>query len=396
MFKLHHTTAVMELNVARRADLFSPGAPPTGTDVTRARDPVTQFTSEIRYTSGRVEGPVTVQLPQGLGPLGVVERAVIAYVCTQYATGRADPGGAVTFSLHALARWIGWVHPNAGQYDRLERAVTTIALVRFIQWWDYLEPVAPGSPTGAARQRYQRVNVTSLFGFCDTADIETRAHAADRRAQDGLPSNAQRAVRLWLNQRMRQQLDAGVSVRIPLDVLQHIGLRHELAAHLYYLIASKRHGGQPVEIADRVWVQMIRPTPAWRRNLRARTAVACQVVSAADPSLAVSVIETGSGRWKIVAHPVNPVPDPGPDGGGASPARPRPRGPMGPLGPMTHAAPETQTRRGFPGSACCSNPELLLQQPRTSVAATPNFRGCNPERPLVPTARNTAELGEIR
>ncbi len=370
----------MELNVARRADLFSPVAPSTATDLTRARDPVTQYTSEVRYTSGRVEGPVTVQLPQGLGPLGVVERAVIAYVCTQYATGRADPDGAVAFSLHALARWIGWVHPNAGQYDRLERAVTTIALVRFIQWWDYLEPVAPGSPKGA-RQRCQRVNVTSLFGFCDTADIETRAHAADRRAQEGRPSNAQRAVRLWLNQRIRQQLDAGVSVRIPLDVLQRIGLRRELAAHLYYLIASKRSAGQPVEIADRVWAQVIRPTPAWRRNLRARTTAACQVVSAADPSLAVSVIETGSGRWKIVARPVNPVPAPGPDGGGASLACPRPRGPMGPLGPMTHAAPETQARRGLPGSACCSNPELLLPQPRTSVAATPNNRGCNPEHP---------------
>lgn len=297
---------MVELNLARRADVFAsvPGVaePDTAVAASLPMD-IMQYTSAIRYSSGRAEGPVTVRLPQAVGELGAVERAVIAYVCTRYVYGQVRGDGAVAFTLHDLAQWIGWTRPNSDQYDRLERAVEAVATVRFVQWRGYLEAGQQRSSGRRKPTRYEHVDVTSIFGFCDEADIETRERAASRRDKDRLPTNARRTVKLWINRRFRQQLDAGVSVRVPLYVLQRIGLKNQLAAHLYYLIASKRTGNRPVEVSDDVLEQVVRPAATWRRKLRRRTETACRLIAEADGSFAVSVVNTAGGRWKVVATP---------------------------------------------------------------------------------------------
>lgn len=301
MHRAASATAVVDLNIARRSDLFAPRpAQDLDNDMATVPEDFLQFTTTVRYASGRTEGPVTVRLPEPLIQLGPVERAVVAYVCTRYVCGQADGDGAVTFALHDLAQWIGWSRPNARQYDRLEVAVEAVATVRFVQWRGYVEAM---TQTRGGRPRYERVDVTSIFGFCDEADIETRARVAARRTNENLAANACRVVRLWINRRFRQQLNAGVSVRMPLSALQRIGLKNQLAAHLYYLLASKRTGTQPVEVSDEVLDQVVRPTASWRGKLRGRAEAACRLISAADPSISVSVNDTAVGRWKVVAVP---------------------------------------------------------------------------------------------
>lgn len=293
---------MVDLNLARRSDLFAP-RPAQGVDGDMATVPadLLEFTTTVRYTSGRTEGPITVRLPRALADLGSVERAVMVYACTRYATGAADEHGTVTFTLHDLARWVGWKRPNATQYDRLERAVEAIASVRFTQWADYLQ--AAESPKRGQRRRssYERVHVTSIFGFVDEADIETRERAASRRQADRLPANAHRRISLWLNRRFRQALDDGPSVRLPHEALRRLGLQHHLALQLYFLIASKRAGNRPVELSSSVVEQVVRPTPAWRRNLRQRTDAACRLICGADPGWKVEVTDAAGGGWKVVA-----------------------------------------------------------------------------------------------
>lgn len=298
---MRESTAVVDLNLARRSDLFTPRGVQEGDMATVPAD-LLEFTTAVRYASGRAEGPVTVRLPRALADLGSVERAVMVYACTRYATGAADEHGAVTFTLHDLGRWVGWKRPNATQYDRLERAVEAIASVRFTQWADYLQ--ASASPKRGARggANYERVHITSIFGFVDEADIETRERAASRRQAEHLPANAQRRITLWLNRRFRQALDNGPSVRLPHEALRRLGLQHHLALHLYFLIASKRAGNRPVELSSSVVEQVVRPTTAWRRNLRHRTEAACRLICSADPGWKVEVTDAAGGGWKVVAR----------------------------------------------------------------------------------------------
>lgn len=113
-------------------------------------------------------------------------------------------------------------------------------------------------------------------------------------------------VRLRLNRRICQALDAGLSVTLPLAALQVIGLKNRLAASLYYLVASKRNDRRPVEVSADVLEQIIRPTDSWRRNFRVRTEAACRLIHKADPTWHLAVVDARSGRWKVVATRTQP------------------------------------------------------------------------------------------
>lgn len=178
-------TAVVELNVARRADVFAPlseeDLDPVPMAAAVVPSDLVEFVTEVHYQSGTSEGAITVQGPRSLIDLGPMERAVVAYACTLYATGKADANGTISFSLYQLARWIGQGRPNAAKYDRLERAVAAVAAVRFVRWTDRIEPVEHHTRTGKVRVHAERVMVTSVFGIVDEADLETREQIAARR-----------------------------------------------------------------------------------------------------------------------------------------------------------------------------------------------------------------------
>lgn len=306
---MHEATAVVDLNIARRSDLFAP-RPTQGADgdmVTVPAD-LLQFTTAVRYASGREEGPITFRLPRMLADLGPVERAVMVYASTLYAAGAASEYCAVTFTLHDLARWVGWERPNGSQYDRLEQAVEAVASVRFTQWSDYLEATGDSASGRRSKAHHERVHISSIFGFADEADIETRDRAMSRRQSEHLPANAERRITLWINRRFRQALDHGVSVRLPHEALQRLGLKNHLAIQIYYMVASKRSGARPVELSRSVIEQVARPARSWRRNLRQRTEHACAAIEAADPGWRVSITAAAGGDWKVVATPA-PAPN---------------------------------------------------------------------------------------
>lgn len=155
--------AVVELNFARRADVFAPLDPGELREVkdnasAEAVIPtdLVEYTTTIIYASGRSEGSVTVRAPRGLIELGPLERAVMTFVCTLYAHGRRDETGAVCFTLHELARFIGWERPNGSQYARLERAVAAVAAVRFVSWYGRLEVVECKTRSGRTKRRWRR------------------------------------------------------------------------------------------------------------------------------------------------------------------------------------------------------------------------------------------------
>ncbi len=300
------TTAVVELNIARRADAFAPLDDADLHQVEHLSSAIipsdfVQYTTNIQYSSGTSEGAITISGPQALSEIGPVERSVMVYTCTLYASGRSDEDGSVSFSLHELAQWIGWEKPNAEQYDRLEHAVAAVATIRFIAWEGRLESVACRTRKGKQRKRLERVTINSIFGFIDEADLETRERIAARRKNEHLPPNTVRTVRVWLNRRFRQALDAGVSVSLPVAALRKIGLKNHLASHLYYLVNSKRARGQPVEILDQVLEQVVRPTESWRRNFRRRVENACRLINSVDPRWHLCVNEARKGSWKVTA-----------------------------------------------------------------------------------------------
>ncbi len=306
MAKNTSASAVLELNLARRADTFAPlddAELHPAEDLSSAIIPsdFVQYTTNIQYASGKSEGDITISGPRSLIEIGPVERAVMVFICTLYATGRSNEDGSMSFSLHELAQWIGWDKPNAEQYDRLERAVASVAVIRFVNWQGRLESVSYRTRRGKEGKRLERVTVSSIFGFIDEADLETRERIAARRRNEHLPPNAVRIARVWLNRRFREALDAGVSVSLPMAALRKIGLKNQLASHLYYLVNSKRARGQAVEISDQVLEQIIRPTDSWRRNFRRRVENACRLINSADPRWHLSVAKASKGTWKVTA-----------------------------------------------------------------------------------------------
>ena len=82
MVKHRSGTAVVELNLARRADVFAPLDPddlrlPADPGVAVIPADLVEFTTSIDYASGKSEGMITVQAPRSLIELGLIERSVM-------------------------------------------------------------------------------------------------------------------------------------------------------------------------------------------------------------------------------------------------------------------------------------------------------------------------------
>jgi hypothetical protein len=313
MVKHRSGTAVVELNLARRADVFAPLEP---YDLRHPADPgvavipvdLVEFTTSVDYASGKSEGTITVQAPRSLIELGPIERSVMIFVCTIYARGATEDAGAITFTLNELAQFLGWDRPNAAQYDRLERAISAIASLRFSSWTGRIESRKYRTRKNKIKTVLERVTVSSIFGFIDEADLETRQQIAARRQNDNLPTNAKRSVKLWLGRRFREAIDNGVSVSVPIAALHRLGLKNRLALQLYFFVLSKKVGNQTIQVSADVLDSIVRPTASWRKDLRSRTEAACRLIMEADPRLHVSVVNAQLGGWKVVANFANPPP----------------------------------------------------------------------------------------
>jgi hypothetical protein len=255
-----------------------------------------QVSSRIVYPTGHQEGWLTFRFDEKLPRLSPLNRFVFLVACTMYADGRADADGKVHSSRREFSR-VMFGYDNTHAIRMVDRAFEQLVDVVIEAGSEHLAVAeTPGRQgmrrtveRGRLRQLYHLVEEVALF---DSERLDARGRWIDFR----------------LGSPVVDAIDHGGVATIPLQTLQRLTLRHEVASTLACLAYSKRDTDGTAVLAADTLEQILRPPASWSlhgphpANFRQKIDKAAATLAEADGSLECRIEDATprSGGWKLV------------------------------------------------------------------------------------------------